>query len=81
MAQYYNNADFTDLVAARDNLRRAETLFHNTFDQAPLGIVYADRSGKFLRFNQAFCVMLGFDASDFSDKTLDDLTCASEGID
>ncbi len=35
--------DFTDLVAARDNLRKAETLFRNTFDQAPIGIAYADR--------------------------------------
>ncbi len=72
--------DFTDLVAARDNLRRAETLFRNTFDQAPLGIVYADRSGKFLRFNQAFCVMLGFDPSDFADKTVADFGCAEDTI-
>ena len=50
--------DFTDLVAARDDLRRAESLFTNTFDQAPVGIVYADRCGRFLRFNQAFCTML-----------------------
>src|SRR5277367_1545569 len=45
--------DFTDLVTARDNLRKAETLFRNTFDQAPIGIVHADRRGKFLRFNAA----------------------------
>ncbi|MEP6545858.1 MAG: PAS domain S-box protein [Gammaproteobacteria bacterium] len=70
--------DFTDLVTARDNLRRAETLFRNTFDQAPLGIVYADRSGKFLRFNQAFCVILGFDPDDFADKAIGDLACAED---
>jgi PAS domain S-box-containing protein len=71
--------DFTDLVAARDDLRRAESLFTNTFDQAPVGIVYADRSGRFLRFNQAFCAMLGFDsAADFTDKTIGDLTCAED---
>jgi PAS domain S-box-containing protein len=70
--------DFTDLVAARDDLRRAESLFTNTFDQAPLGIVYADRSGKFLRFNQAFCSMLGFEAADFTDKTIGELTCAED---
>ena len=28
-------SDFTDLVTARGNLHRAETLFHDTFDQAP----------------------------------------------
>jgi PAS domain S-box-containing protein len=67
-------ADYTDLVTARDNLRKAETLFRNTFDQAPLGIVYADRSGKFLRFNPAFCTMLGFDAGELADKDIRDVT-------
>ena len=71
-------ADFTDLVAARDNLRRAEILFRNTFDQAPLGIVYADRSGKFLRFNQAFCAMLGFEAGELADKSMVDFTAAED---
>ena len=70
--------DFTDLVAARDDLRRAETLFRNTFDQAPLGIVYADRSGKFLRFNPAFCTMLGFDPGELADGTIGDFTCAED---
>ena len=72
--------DFTDLVTARDDLRRAETLFRNTFDQAPLGIVYAERSGKFLRFNQAFCAMLGFEPGDLTDKTLGQFTCAEDAI-
>ncbi len=71
-------ADFTDLVAARDNLRRAETLFRNTFDQAPLGIVHADRCGKILRFNHALCAMLGFEAGDLADKSLVDFTGAED---
>jgi len=65
-------------VTARDNLRKAETLFRNTFDQAPLGIVYADRSGKFLRFNHAFCTMLGFDAGELADKDIGDVTGAED---
>ena len=55
-------SDFTDLVTARGDLRKAETLYRNTFDQAPIGIAYADRDGKFLRFNDAFCTLLGFNA-------------------
>src|ERR1700678_2205208 len=70
--------DFTDLVTTRDNLRKAETLFRNTFDQAPLGIVYADRSGKFLRFNPAFCTMLGFDAGELADKDINAVTGAED---
>ena len=71
-------ADFTDLVAARDNLRRAEILFRNTFDQAPLGIVFADRSGKFLRLNQAFCAMQGSGSDELADKSLVDFTAAED---
>jgi len=66
--------DVTDLVAARDNLRKAESLFRNTFDQAPIGVAYADRAGKFLRFNPAFCKMLGFEAADLANKTIADIT-------
>jgi PAS domain S-box-containing protein len=71
-------ADFTELVAARDNLRKAETLFRNTFDQAPLGIVYADRGGRLLRFNEAFCAMLGFDSGEFAGGRIGDFTCAED---
>lgn len=67
-------ADFTDLVNARDHLRKAETMFRNTFDQAPIGIAYADRRGRLLRFNQAFWTMLGFDPDNLANKTLGDVT-------
>jgi PAS domain S-box-containing protein len=66
--------DLTDLDAARDDLRRAETLFHNTFDQAPIGIGYADRAGKLLRCNPSFWTMLRFDPGDLTDRTLGDIT-------
>ncbi len=67
-------SDFTDLVTVRDNLRKAETLFRNTFDQAPIGIGYADRDGKFLRFNDAFCALVGFTRAEFADKSIGELT-------
>src|ERR1700722_13061230 len=70
--------DFTDLVTTRDNLRKAETLFRNTFDQAPLGIVYADRGGRFLRFNAAFCAMLGFSSAELAGRNIGDFTCAED---
>jgi PAS domain S-box-containing protein len=71
-------ADFTDLVTARDDLRKAETLFRNTFDQAPLGIVYADRGGRFLRFNEAFCAMLGFASGELAGARIGDFTCPED---
>jgi PAS domain S-box-containing protein len=67
-------SDFTDLVTARDNLRKTETMFRNTFDQAPIGIAYANRGGKILRCNHAFWTLLGFDPGDLTDRTMSDVT-------
>src|SRR6202171_4122251 len=63
-----------DLVNARDRLRKAETMFRNTFDQAPIGIAHADRRGRLLRYNQAFCTMLGFDPGELENKTTGEVT-------
>jgi PAS domain S-box-containing protein len=71
-------SDFTDLVNARGELHRAETLLHNTFDQAPIGIAYADRAGKFLNFNGAFCALLGFDAAGLAGCSMSGLTHAED---
>ena len=66
--------DVTDLVTARDNLRDAETLFLNTFDEAPVGIVYAEHGGKFLRGNRAFCAMLGFEPGESASRSIGGVT-------
>jgi PAS domain S-box-containing protein len=66
--------DVTDLVNARDHVRKVESLFRNTFDQAPIGIAHADRRGRLLRYNQAFCAMLGFDPGELANKPIGDLT-------
>ncbi len=71
-------SDFTDLVDARGELHKAETLFRNTFDQAPIGIAYADRSGKFLRFNKAFTSLLGFSSSELFALSMAELTHAGD---
>jgi len=70
--------DVSDLVNARDDLRKAEMLFTNTFDQAPLAIVYADRSGKLLRFNASFCGMLGYEPDELADRAIVDITFADD---
>jgi len=72
--------DFTDLVTARDDLRKAETLFCNTFDQAPIGIAYSDRNGALLRFNAAFCTLLGFAPDDLAAKSTEELTHAEDVV-
>lgn len=69
-------SDFTELVTTRGDLRRAETVFRNTIDQAPLGIAYAERSGRLLRFNEAFCTLLGATAAELEHKTATEITHA-----
>jgi PAS domain S-box-containing protein len=71
-------SDFTDLVQARDELHQAETVFQNTFNQAPIGIAYADRSGKFLRCNDTFCSLLGLDSEALVATSIFDLTHADD---
>jgi PAS domain S-box-containing protein len=73
-------SDFTDLVTARGDLRKAESLFHNTFDQAPIGIAYADRGGAFLRSNEAFCELLGYAPHEFIEKSSGALTHSEDSI-
>ena len=67
-------SDFTDLVTARGNLHRAETRFHDTFDQAPIGIAYADRNGHLLRCNPAFCSLLAIGTGDLAATSFGELT-------
>ena len=66
--------DVTDLIAARDELRKLETLFGNTFEQAPIGIAYADRDGRFLRCNRTFRDLLHAAPADVERRTIVELT-------
>jgi PAS domain S-box-containing protein len=49
-------------------------MFRNTFDQAPIGIAHADRRGRILRCNPAFCTLLRFDPADLVNKTMGEVT-------
>jgi PAS domain S-box-containing protein len=66
--------DVTELSAARDELRRLETLFRNTFEQAPIGVAYANRDGRFLRTNRAFRDLLGAAPGEIERRSIGDLT-------
>jgi two-component system, NtrC family, sensor kinase len=66
--------DITDRVEAGEHLKRAQTLSHHTFEQAPIGIVYTDRNGAVLRANQSFCDLLGFDTREIETLSIAELT-------
>lgn len=54
--------------------RSSETLSHDTFEQAPIGISYMDRDGKILCANPAFCKLLGFDMHEIESKHIAEFT-------
>ena len=67
-------SDFSDLVMARGELHKIENLFRNTFDQAPIGVAFANPQGGFLRFNDAFRTLLGYAGEELHGLTIQELT-------
>jgi PAS domain S-box-containing protein len=70
--------DMTERVAARASLQRAETLFRDTFEQAPIGVAYSSRDARFLRCNRACCDMLGFSEEELKTKYIHELTADAD---
>jgi PAS domain S-box-containing protein len=54
--------------------RHVETLFRNTVEDAPVGIAFADREGRYRYCNRAFCAMLGFEAEELKGESMASLT-------
>jgi PAS domain S-box-containing protein len=54
--------------------RQLGTLFRNTVEDAPVGIAFADRTGRYRHCNRAFCAMLGFDADELKGESMASLT-------
>jgi PAS domain S-box-containing protein len=66
--------DITERVAASASLQRIESLFRNTIEQTPIGIAYSGRNGLLLRYNKAFCELLGYELGDLDARSVQDLT-------
>lgn len=54
-------------------ISEAEKKFHSIFDQAKIGIGYANLSGKFIDMNQMFSDMLGYTRDELKQKGMMDL--------
>src|SRR5260370_278277 len=52
--------DLTEHKAMEQALRKSELSFRTIFDQAPLGIVEADLSGRIVMVNQKYCELTGY---------------------
>jgi PAS domain S-box-containing protein len=58
--------------------RHAEALFRNTVEDAPVGIAFADRDGRYRHCNRAFRTMLGFDTEELKGESMASLTHSAD---
>jgi PAS domain S-box-containing protein len=58
--------------------RHLETSFRSALEDAPVGIAFADRNGRYLHCNRAFCAMLGFDSEELRRQSMASLTHAAD---
>jgi PAS domain S-box-containing protein len=66
--------DVQQLLERPGELHSVETLLRNTVEDAPVGIAFADRDGRYRHCNRAFCAMLGFTAAELETRTVESLT-------
>src|SRR5207248_2710998 len=60
-------------------LRASEAVYRATFDQALVGIVYADLTSRVTRANRTFCEMLGYSEQELLMRTFADITHPEDG--
>ncbi|MBK8160087.1 MAG: PAS domain S-box protein [Rhodospirillaceae bacterium] len=61
-------------VSAVDEQEEAESLFRAVFEQAAIGICYSDFEGVFIRVNQRFCGIVGYDPAELVGRSFADIT-------
>ena len=52
--------DITDRKHAEEALREGEERLRATYGRAPVGIAEADRAGRLVRVNDAYCRIIGY---------------------
>ena len=66
--------DITDRKAAEQATRESEARFRATFEQAAVGIAHVSTDGRFVRFNQKLCDIVGYTRDELAALTFQDIT-------
>ncbi len=74
VAMYGIQIDITERKAADLKLRESEERFRAIFDRAAVGIVQADRQGRFVQVNDTFCAMVGYTCDELVGRSFADIT-------
>lgn len=66
--------DVTERKQAEEATKDSEARFSATFENAAVGIANLGLDGTWLRINQQFCLMLGYDRDELLHRKFDDIT-------
>ena len=66
--------EITARKQAEEQLQESEERFHATFASAPVGIAHIGLDGRWLRFNDAICMITGYDSEKLAMLTFTDIT-------
>ncbi len=66
--------DITERKHAEEALRQSEQRFKSTFENAAVGITHVGLDGRFLRCNDRFCEITGYDGAELTGKTFQEIT-------
>lgn len=69
-----SHIDITRLKLAELALRRSESRFRGTFEQAAVGLCHSALDGRFLRINRRFCEIVGYTTPEMLRFTFADIT-------
>ena len=73
-----DSTEVTALLGTGGDFRAVEALFLTALEQAPVGIAFANRDGRFVHCNRAFCSMLGFESVELNHRSIASLTHAED---
>ncbi|HBE20232.1 MAG TPA: hypothetical protein DEG17_09220 [Cyanobacteria bacterium UBA11149] len=70
-----------DITATKEQsaaLADCEECWRVNFDRAAIGMVHCDLQGRFLRVNQTFCKLVGYDREELLSRTFQDITYSED---